>query len=84
MHLMKLVIADDPPSPSLIVHSTCRGYAVRASRTNAAHERITRKKIALCVILTAYRDRKLIDKAKQFGAYTFPSKPLQGAGTPRV
>ncbi len=43
----------------------------------AAAERITRKKIAPCVILTAYRDRKLIDKAKKSGAYTFLTKPFK-------
>jgi response regulator NasT len=39
--------------------------------------RITKKKIAPCVILTAYRDRKLIDRARRAGAYTFLVKPFQ-------
>ncbi|MBI2932875.1 MAG: response regulator [Planctomycetes bacterium] len=43
----------------------------------AAAERITKKKIAPCVVLTAYRDRTLIDKAKKSGAYTFLTKPFK-------
>lgn len=39
--------------------------------------RITKKRVAPCVILTAYRDRKLIDRAKRSGAYTFLVKPFQ-------
>jgi response regulator NasT len=43
----------------------------------AAAERIAKKKIAPCVILTAYRDRKLVEKAKKSGAYTFLTKPFK-------
>ena len=42
-----------------------------------AAERISKKKIAPCVILTAFRDKKLIDKAKRSGVYTFLVKPFQ-------
>ena len=42
----------------------------------AAAEQITKRKIAPCIILTAYRDRKLIEKAKKSGAYTFLTKPF--------
>lgn len=43
----------------------------------AAAQKITAKKIAPCVVLTAYRDRKLIDKARASGAYTFLTKPFK-------
>jgi len=39
--------------------------------------RITKKRIAPCVILTAYRDRKLIERARRSGATTFLVKPFQ-------
>ncbi len=43
----------------------------------AAAERIAKKRIAPCVILTAYRDRKLVEKAKKSGAYVFLTKPFK-------
>jgi len=42
-----------------------------------AAQRITEKRIAPCVLLTAYRDHELIRKAKHAGVYTFLVKPFQ-------
>lgn len=42
-----------------------------------AAERIAAKKIAPCVILTAYRDRKLVDQARKSRVHTFLVKPFQ-------
>lgn len=42
-----------------------------------AAKKITQRKIAPCVILTDYRDRTLIEKARTAGAYTFLTKPFK-------